>query len=190
MKSRAGYWLGGGLIVAGISGALAWLVVLLLAVSFDIDGWLRVGVPANTSVGLEAREYVVYYESSTAADEPVPPVRVQIFDAQNESEVPVRPYRGSFTYDVGRQGAALGTFTAPRRGLYRIVTTTESQATDANIALGDGIGSVGRQIVLAIAGSIVIGTVLGLAGLILLIMTGVRRSRIPRAAAPQYLSSQ
>lgn len=98
--------------MVGIVGALAWLIILLASISFNIDGWLRVGVPANASVQLEARDYVVYCESPTAADEPVPSVRVQIFDAQSGAGVPVKPYRGSFTYDVGRQGSALGSFTA------------------------------------------------------------------------------
>lgn len=184
MKSRAGYWLGSALIVVGIAGAVAWLIVLLVGISFNIDGWLRVGVPADAIVLLEARDYVVYDESPTAADEPNPSVRVQILDARTGAEVPVAPYQGSFTYDVGHQGTAIGTFTAPRRGSYRIVTTTESSVTDTEIAFGDSVGSVGKQIVLAIGGSIVIGTVLGLTGLILLIMTGVRRARVRRVAAP------
>src|SRR5215213_5219401 len=108
MRSRAGYWLGGVILVLGVAGAFVWLAVLLTGVSFTVDGWLRVGMPANASVLLDERKYVVYYESPTAADE-VPPFTVQVFDAKTGAQVPVKPYNGSFTYNFGREGSAQGT---------------------------------------------------------------------------------
>ncbi len=177
VKSRAGYWLGGLLMLFSVIGAVAWLVISLVGVASTVDGWLRVGVPAEATVQLEARKYVVFYESPTAQEQ-VPPFRVQVFDAQSGAEVPVAPYAGSLTYDFGKQGSAQGTITPPRPGKYRVVTTTEGDTSEANIALGE---SVGTDLARAAIGSVLIGLTLGFAGLILLIVTGVRRSRARRA---------
>jgi hypothetical protein len=187
-----GYWLGVTLMLVGAFGAIVWLVVLFAGIGFDVDGWLRIGIPSESAtVQLEARKYVVY-ESPTAASEEVPAFRVQVFDAQTGAEVPVAPYNGSFTYDFGRQGSAEGSFTAPRKGFYRIVTTIEGPTPNANIALGDSVGSVGADIFRAVGGSIAIGTIFGLAGLLLVVVSAVRRSRARRAppAAPAWSAAQ
>lgn len=170
-------------MVVGAFAGLAWLIVISVGVGFNVDGFLRVGLPAESSLLLEAKKYVVYYESvPAAADGDVPAVRVQVFDTQTEREVPVEPYRGSLTYETGRHGSAIGTVTLPHRGLYRIVTTTESLEAEDTIAFGE---SVAAALTRAFVGAVAIWVISGLLGLLLLIATAVRRSRVRRVATAE-----
>jgi hypothetical protein len=66
MRSRAGYVIGGGLMVAAVVGAVVWFVASLMRVADDVERFTRVPVPGEATVQLEPRKYVVYYESATA----------------------------------------------------------------------------------------------------------------------------
>ena len=81
MKSRAGYWVGAGLIGLGLLGSLLWLVGSLVLAVQAVGDFQRVPAPGEATVRLEERKYVVYYEGDNANDV-VPSIGVQIFDAR------------------------------------------------------------------------------------------------------------
>ena len=174
MRSRAGYWIGGGLVVAGVLGAVLWFVSSLGGISNQVDAFQRVRVPGEASMQLEARTYVVYYEGLTA-DEVVPPLEIEIADARTGTPLVIGSYGGSLTYSVsGHEGSAVGTVTPAHAGAYAIRTDSDRRASGASVALGR---SLTWPILRGILGTFAIGGLLAGSGVILLIVTGVRRSR-------------
>jgi hypothetical protein len=178
VKSRAGYWIGGALLVAGVLGALLWFVTSLMSLGDEVDNFQRVPVPGKTTMKLEAHKYVVYYEGLTA-DEVVPPVEIAITDAKTGTPLAITPYGGSLTYSVSNhEGSALGTVTPAHAGVYAVRTDSNVRASGANMALGR---SLTWPILRGILGTFVIGGLLAGSGVVLLIVTAVRRSRARRA---------
>ncbi len=173
MTSKAGYWIGGGLLVCAVAGAILWAVVAFSHIVSTIDDFQHVAIPASETVRLEARKYVVYIEGPNA-DEVVPPVRIAITDERTETDVPLRDYSSSLTYSFNTTGSAQATVTPPHAGTYRVRTAADDSASGYQLAIGE---SIGGKIVSAVVGAFVVGGVLGIAGLGLLIATGVRRSR-------------
>ncbi len=170
MTSKAGYWIGGGLIVCAIAGAILWGVLAFSRIVSTIDDFQHVGIPASKVVQLDARKYVIYVEGPNA-DEVVPPVRIQVTDDRSESQVSLQDYGSSLTYSFDTSGSAVATVTPPRAGAYRVRTDGPS---GYQLAIGE---SVSGKIVSAVLGAFAVGGVLGIAGIGLLIATGVRRSR-------------
>ena len=177
MRSRAGYWIGGGLVVAGLLGAVLWFVSALAGIDNDVDDFQRVPVPGEATVQLEARKYVVYYESLTA-EEVVPPFKIAIADARTGTPVAIEPYGTSLTYSVsGHEGSAQATVTPAHAGAYA-VRTDDGETSGASVALGR---SLAWPILRGILGTFAIGGLLAGSGVILLVVTAVRRSRARRA---------
>jgi hypothetical protein len=178
VRSRAGYLIGGGLVVAGVIGAVLWFATSLMRLGDEVDNFQRVSVPGKTTMKLEAHKYVVYYEGS-AADQVVPPVRIAITDAKTGSPLAIAPYGGSLTYSASNhEGSALGTVTPAHAGIYAVRTDRNVRASGAKVALGR---SLTWPILRGILGMFVIGGLLAGGGVVLLIITAVRRSRAPRA---------
>ena len=178
MRSRAGYLIGGGLVVAGVIGAVLWFATSLMSLGDEVDNFQRVPVPGKTTMKLEAHKYVVYYEGLTA-DEVVPPVEIAITDAKTGTPLAITPYGGSLTYSVSNhEGSALGTVTPAHDGVYAVRTHSNVRASGANVALGR---SLTWPILRGILGTFVIGGLLAGSGVVLLIITAVRRSRARRA---------
>ncbi|MEA2219239.1 MAG: hypothetical protein QOJ35_1865 [Solirubrobacteraceae bacterium] len=180
MTSKAGYWIGAGLVVLGVGGAILWAVLSFAHIVSTIDDFQRVEIPGAGKVRLEARKYIVYVEGP-GADQHVPAVRVQITDERTELPLPLSSYGGSLTYSFDQTGSAQATVTAPRAGSYRVLAAGTAPGGGYAIALGE---SVGGKIVGAILGALLVGAVLGGSGIALLIVTGVRRSRSRRRAPP------
>jgi hypothetical protein len=97
VTSKAGYWIGGGLIVCAVAGAILWAVVAFRHVVSTIDDFRHVAIPASQGVRLDARKYVIDVEGP-GADESVPPVRIQVTDDRTEAPVPLQDYGASVTY--------------------------------------------------------------------------------------------
>ncbi len=178
MTSKAGYWIGGGLIACAVAGAILWAVLAFAHIVGTIDDFQHVAIPASESVRLEARKYVVYVEGPNA-DENVPPVRIQVTDDRTEQPVALHDYSSSLTYSFNTTGSALATVTPPRAGVYRV--RTAGSPPGYQLAIGE---SIGGKIVAAVVGAFAVGGVLGIAGTVLLIVTGVRRSRRRRQQPP------
>jgi hypothetical protein len=178
VKSRAGYLIGGGLVVAGVIGAVLWFATSLMRLGDEVDNFQRVPVPGKATMKLEAHKYVVYYEGLTA-DEVVPPVEITITDTKTGTPLGITPYGGSLTYSVSNhEGSALGTVTPTHDGVYTVRTHSNARARGANVALGR---SLTWPILRGILGTFVIGGLLAGSGAALLIITAIRRSRARRA---------
>jgi Domain of unknown function (DUF4234) len=177
VRSRAGYWVGGGLVAAGVLGAVLWFVISLVRIDHEVNDFQRVPIPGEGTVQLEARKYVVYYESSTA-EELVAPFRMAIADARTGTPLAIESYDSSLTYSIfGHEGSAQATVTPARSGAYA-VRTDDGQTGGASVALGR---SLAWPIVRGILGSFAIGGLLVGSGVTLLVVTAVRRSRARRA---------
>lgn len=174
MNSRAGYWIGGGLIVGAVVGAILWGVLSFVSIGNTLDDFARVQAPGSRAVALEARKYVVYFEGPGAGEDYTPPIEVTIRDARNEQPLGIADYGGSLTYSIGgHSGTAQATVTPARAGRYVVsAATTQEPSAGLEVALGE---SVGGKIVRAILGAFAIGGLLLVAGIILIVMTVARR---------------
>lgn len=179
MRSRAGYWIGGGLVAAGVVGAVLWFVLSFMNLDNEIDGFQRVPLPGDRTVQLDARKYVIYYEGPNA-DESVPQFEIAVTDSATERPLAIDSYGGSLTYSFGDEGTAQATVTPTRTGAYAVRTSGGDGTSGAQVAFGRSIaGSILRSIL----GVFAIGGVLIAAGVILLVVTSVRRRRAGTAAA-------
>jgi len=174
MTSKTGYWIGAGLIAIAVLGAILWAFLSVRNVIAVIDDFQHVPVPGRAGVELEARKYVIYVEGPNA-DEVVPPVEIAVTDARTERRVPLSSYGSSLTYAFNTTGSAHATIEPPRAGRYdvRVRGDTVSEGSGFQLAIGETIAG---EIVGALVGALAIGSVFGIAGLVLLIVTGVRRS--------------
>lgn len=163
----AGYWIGGGLVLVGIVGALVWFVLGLVGISNTVDDFERVPADGGGMVTLaDDTGYVIYLEDRSGAA-----VRVALTDPSGD-EIDIRTYVSDLDYDFGgRAGTALFTFRSNEAGDYDL--TSESTSLRADVAVGP---SLAGDLVRAIAIPFAIGGVGLLAGVILLIVTLVRRS--------------
>jgi hypothetical protein len=177
VRSRAGYWIGGVLVAAGVVGAVLWFVGSLMSLSDDVDGFERAPLPGEATVQLEARKYVLYYEGSRA-DEAVPAFTVAIADARTGAPLQLEDYGSSLTYSFsGHEGSAQATVTPARAGAYRVRTTGGRGVSGEGVALGH---SLAWPILRGILGTFAIAA-LGIAcGVILIVVTAIRRSRAAR----------
>jgi hypothetical protein len=176
VRSRAGYRIGGGLVVVGVLGAVLWLVGSLIGIDNDVDDFQRVPVPGEATVQLEARKYVVYYESSTA-EEVVSPFRIAIANARTGAPLAIESYDASLTYSMfGHEGSAQATVSPAHAGAYA-VRTGDGQTSGASVAFGR---SLAWPILRAILGTFAIGVLLVGSGVVLIVVTAVRRSRARR----------
>lgn len=105
MTSRAGYWIGGGLIVAAVAGAILWGVLSFVSIGNTLDDFVRVPAPGSQAVTLAPRKDIVYFEGSGAGEDHTPPIEVAIRDARNEQPLGLAGYSGSLTYSIaGSEG--------------------------------------------------------------------------------------
>lgn len=168
MKSTKGYWIGGGLIILGGALAVLWLVISFVRLDDQIDEFERVPVPGEQTVRLEPRKYIVYFEGFAAGE-------LTIADADSGDDVAIQPYDGSLEYSFGeRDGSAQGTVTPQRAGDYVVTTGSEEAGSGAAVALGE---SIATPLLRMVIGTIAIGGLLVFAGVIMLVVTAIRRSR-------------
>ncbi len=181
MKSRAGYWLGGSLITLGVVGAILWLVASLMSLNKEVDDFQRAPLTGVTTMQLEARKYVVYYEGPSAS-EVVPPFDLEIADAQTGKPLALAAYGGSLTYSIDdHEGSAQATVTPAHAGAYVVRTNSEPRIA-SSVALGP---SIAGQLLRGILGTFAIGGLLVASGGALIAITAVRRSRISRTPTGQ-----
>lgn len=136
MRSRTGYWIAGGLIVAGLLGGVLWFVGSLLALRNEVDDFQRVALPGRATMELEARKYVVYSESTRGADS-VPEFRIAVTETRTGTSLRIAPYEASLTYSFfGRDGTARATITPSHPGRYRVRIDVVTPTSGATVALG------------------------------------------------------
>ena len=176
----AGYWIGSLVIVLGIAAAIAWGVVGFVGLIHSVDDFARVPAEGGGTVRLDDGDYVVYLESgSRTTGASGTDVSVDISDPDGES-VNVRRYSTDLNYDFDdRGGVAVYTFTADSSGDYAVTSGLVSAAgpSSAELAIGPSLGGrLVRTIVIPFA----IGGLALVVGIVLLIVTAVRRSGAKR----------
>lgn len=176
--SRAGYWVGGGVAVLGVVGAVLWFVLMLTSFTNEIKGFERVpadGEPRQVTLS-RTGSYTAYYEPSSGSldDESDHSVDAEVV-GPNGRNVVLEPYVSKLTYALGgHNGRAVFTFRVDAPGTYEV---RSSSTGEGELAIGRGLG---RKLLASILGGFAIGIVgLGL-GAVVLIVTAVRRATAPR----------
>lgn len=154
------FWIGGGIIVLGIAAAILFGVLGFIGIADKVDDFARVS-PGSDTVRIDSTgEYVIYSETGSFF------VSVEVLSPDGE---PVRTsrYLTDLNYTFGgNSGQAVATFDADDTGRYTITT-------DSDIAIGTSIaGDLLRTILIPF----VIGGLGFLIGLIVIIVTAVKRS--------------
>ena len=175
---KLGYVIGTLLIVLGIAGGIALGVVNGVDFFDSIDDFERAPVGEVGTLDLEAGEMVVYGEKGNGDGITATLGETRIRPAgERGDELTLDDYEAEFTYDNGtRSGRAEFTVEIPDDGEYQIATQgVPGGAT--TVAVGP---SVAGKLVSAIVGALVIGGIGVIAGVILLIVTGIRRRKFRR----------
>jgi hypothetical protein len=179
--SAAWFWIGGGLIALAVAGAIAGFVFALTGLDDTIDGFERVPYPDGGSVLIaEAGDYVVYAEETSSF---IGPDRsAQIVITGPGGPVDSSLYLSELTYDFGgRSGLAMATFTADIPGRYEFAPSDDEFSDITSLAVGD---SIADDLVKAILLPMALGGLGFILGGVILIVTGVRRSREKKRRQP------
>jgi len=154
------YWIGGAIMVLGFAAAIAFGAVGFFGISNTVDDFARVS-PGSETVDIDSRgRRVIYTEGGSffASVEVVAP---------SGERVTTSRYLTDLEYDFnGDSGRAFATFDAAETGRYTVTT-------DTDIAIGESIaGDLVRTIVIPL----IIIAVTSLIGLVVIIVTAVKRS--------------
>ena len=161
------FWIGGGIMVLGIVGAIAFGILSFIGISNKVDDFARVS-PGSDTVRIDSTgEYVIYAEDGSFF------ASVEVISPDGEP-VPTSRYLTGLEYNFnGRSGQAVATFDADDTGRYTVFT-------DTDVAIGTSIaGDLLRTILIPFA---IVGLAI-LIGLIVIIVTAVKRSGSKKRAA-------
>lgn len=177
------WWFGAaGLVaVAGIVVAIVIAVLGVLDYAERVENFDRADVPATLQVDItRPGGYSIYHEYSGAFDD-VTYVReptITVMDPSGDA-VDLDRYDAVVTYAAsGFEGEGLFTFEAEETGTYQV---TAEGGTGSGVAVGRGLG---RGLSPYIGGSVVVGLLGVVAGAVMAIVVGVKRSQSRRALRP------
>jgi hypothetical protein len=172
---KGGYVLGGLLIALGIIGGIAWGVINGVDFVDAVDDFQRTPVGRVGTVDLDRGDYVIYGEKGGGDGITAVLASVRMRPSGEEgNELDIEEYEAEFTYDVGnRNGRAEFTVEIPDDGEYEILAEGISSGA-TTVAVGP---SVAGKLVSAIVGALLIGGIGVVVGVILMIVTGVRRRK-------------
>ena len=205
------YWLGALLLAGGLLGGLALAVAGFLNLKNTVEDFGRFKVTngqGSATVSFEKPgTYTIYYEShskvcqdltqsgsgcttETVRGPKSPPAGLSITISKDGQDLNVSGAKNSFDYTLGDfTGKAVGTVKVDEPGAYSMVVQTRREG-DFAIALGKDVVST---IVPWLIGALALAALGVILGLLVLILTGVKRGRRKReaamAAATQYPSS-
>lgn len=177
---KVGFWIGGVLIVLALVAGIGGVALGVTRVTDAIDGYQRASLRDGGTLQLEAGAYNVFLESPGIDDDPLSSFGtsdVQIVNSEGRA-VPIGSAGSvSLTYSYGgHDGRRIGKVTIDQAGTYRVQASPTGFGSQS-VAVGKGDPTGGLVLVgLGIAA----GFVLGIAGVIVLIVSGVRRSRANR----------
>ena len=205
------YWLGALLLAGGLLGGLALAVAGFLSLKSSVDDFGRFKVTngqGSATVSFEKPgTYTIYYEShskvcqdltqsgsgcttETVRGPKSPPAGLSITISKDGQDLDVKEAKNSFDYTLGDYtGKAVGSVKVDEPGAYSMVVQTRREG-DFAIALGKDVVSTIVPWLIGALALAVLGVILGL---LVLILTGVKRGRRKReaamAAATQYPSA-
>jgi hypothetical protein len=189
--STAGVWIGTIILAVGVIAAAIWFFTTIARLTSRIDDLPRVTVPGQMTVPLTPGTYHLYVEYPDASIDPGPAGAmspIAVTDARGEPLVVSAST--DFSYNFGSHaGRSAGQFVVTDAGVYTISAqldgTTPFETIDVALAKNGIIDPT--QVVGGVLGSIALGAVSALVGLILIIVTLVRRSRWRRQhAGPRW----
>lgn len=163
--------IGGLLIVVAIVGTIVWVVLGLQRLDDQVDGFTRVTEGESITASFDDGGYVVYAEGSgSTALEVV---------AADGTGIDLDFYSIDFTYNFnGRSGRADWSFDLDRAGQLTVTNTGTS-----DVAIGR---SMAPTLLVTVLGGFGFGAVVGLTGLIIIVVTAIRRGRSKRRQQPQF----
>lgn len=178
---RLWYWIAGLIALVGIGGAIAWGVISWDRLNDTIDDFERIAVPGQATLEFsDAGGYTVYYEEPNQGWEAnyFGSPGVEITNATTGEAIPVSTYLTELTYTLGRRGVAIYTFEIDEPGQYDVVVTAEAgSASDAEVALGPGIGGT---LVWTILGALAIFFGALVVAIVIAVVVAVRRASVRR----------
>lgn len=171
------FWVGGGLIILAIVGSIMILGNTVLDLSDKVDDFERVSMPGSGTVEITGTGgFTLYHEFSGASGEFGRSSALQVTMAGPDGQpVDLELYTGNVNYDYGgHEGVALFSFQVDEPGQYTVVGEGDS----GQVAIGRGIG---RGLVGGILFGLFVGFAGFVAGVIIIIVVGVRRGRDRRS---------
>lgn len=182
IRPGAGWFVFGGILMAvAVIGSIGIMAVSAVNVFSKVDDFERVGVPGQGPVEITSTGSYTIYHEFRGADDVRSPSSVDDLELVSPSgaTVPLQRYDGTISYATGnREGVALRSFRAEETGTYQL----SSESLTGTLAVGEGLGS---GLVAAVVFGIVFGLAFFVAGLVIIIVTAVRRGKSKRAMGPR-----
>lgn len=182
-KGKVGFWIGGLLLVLGVATFVGGLYSGISGIADTVEDYQRVSLDSGGPIRIDdPGTYRVFFEADGADDGfgSAPPFTILGPDGD---VVSVRSDFSSETYSVsGYAGRKLGKARFPVSGTYevQVISSDGIRPGDRRYLAVGKEGPAGS--VFAILGGVFGGGALVLAGIIVLIVSGVRRSRSRRAS--------
>src|SRR5690349_23392834 len=186
--SRVWSWVAA-VILAGALACVGFAIAGFGSLGHQIDTFQRVKVPGRSEVTFtSAGGYLLYFEGPGMNRGRTGIVRVLLQSESDGSHVPISSKHLSERYNIGgHSGQAVASFTITKPGRYLLTDGQATSPAPTDIAVGKGIGAaVVRPVLLIVFGALAFA-----GGLVLLILTTLRRRMRRRAQAwmgqqPQY----
>jgi len=188
--SALGYWIGALIMAAGAIGGMIWMATAIVGVFGAVENYPTVSVPGESSMSLAAGTYKIFVEYPGAGVDfgvPVGVGAVTVTGPQGQRiSINASNFRETYSWN-GREGRAIGEFVAPTSGSYLVSVEQSSTGSPryARVTVGKGIDSSVAGQILGAIGVAAVGVVLGL---VLIIVTAVRRSRWKKQSGPPPFS--
>ena len=173
MTPRMGGLIGISLMILGVIGTMAWLMVSFGRLDDDVARYPRVEALSKEAVRLQARRYTLYLVGEGSVEN-THPLKIVMTHRRSGRRVSAKPYEGSFAHEGDEVMAAQATVTPAEAGVYDVVTDGHDDLALFQLAFGDKLDGRGLRILL-FAGIIVV--VPGIAGLALMLASGAWRRR-------------
>ncbi|HEX7276104.1 MAG TPA: hypothetical protein VF244_01905 [Acidimicrobiales bacterium] len=175
--SRKGYWVGAALILVGVVGAVLWFVFGFMSFSDTIDDFQRVPVNGEGEVTFDdTGGYVLYFEGPGASDGDVPAGQAQLTPVAGGESLELESYDSELSYSMsGHSGVAVLTVDIEEPGTYLLESESDGSG---ELAVGRSVGS---KLVTTVVGGLALGALGVMSGIVILIVTAVRR----RGARPK-----
>ena len=188
--SAIGYWIGGAVIVVGVIAAVIWFAVAIGGIVGAVSDYPRFSAPGSRDVTLDPGTYKVFVEypgASSAAFSQVLDPTVTVANLQGRRIIVLPDSSETYSWN-GHEGHSIGRFTVSEAGIYTVRASDpsgESNLTPSyrsmQVAVGKGLTA---SALAPIFGAVAVGGLSVLIGLVLIIVTGVRRTRWKRSQTP------
>ncbi|CAN5891154.1 hypothetical protein BH23ACT2_BH23ACT2_02380 [soil metagenome] len=187
-RSGKGFWVGGVLLVVAVVVVVGGIAFGVKQIDDVVGGLARVPVSTGGTVELDRGTHRVFLEGP-GADEGFGGVPFTVVGPDGtDLRLQTDPVSETYSYE-GRDGRKLGRIEVTSPGTHEVVTGGSGLlgASGENLAFGRR-GPVGAGLV-PILGGVFGGGALGVAGVVVLIVTGVRRGRQRRMEVAGYAAA-